>query len=100
MSRALDKRLVKLEMAAGLAGEFIPVFCKDDAGFEAALADKIRWGLCKPEDRSRCLPYYHEQFATLQEERAAAMVDWFEGRTPGYQGPAFGIHEEWVGVLR
>ena len=76
------------------------MFCKNDAGFEAALADKIRWGLCKPEDRPRCLPYYHEQFATLREERAAATADWIEGRTAGYQGPAFGIHEEWVRVMR
>ena len=100
MSRTMEKRLMKLETAAGLAGEFIPVFCKDDTEFEAALADKIRWGLCKPEDRPRCLPYYHEQFAALREERAAAMADWIEGRTPGYQGPAFGTHEEWVRVLR
>ncbi len=96
MSRALARRLAKMEAAAGLSGAFIPVFCRDEADFERAFSDKVRWGLCRAEDRPRALPYYHEHFAEIRRERNEALRRWFEGETSGYEGPQFGIHEEWV----
>ena len=100
MSRATERRLAKLEASAGLTGDFIPVFCRDDAEFEAAFAEKVRWGLCKGEDRARALSYYHEQFAEVRHQRNEALRRWVEGETSGYEGPHFGIHEEWVRVLK
>ena len=99
MSRATERRLSKLEAATSLKGEPVPVFCRDDAEFEASFAEKVRWGLCKVEDKARALPYYHEQFAEVRRQRNEALRRWVEGETGGYEGPHFGIHEEWVRVL-
>jgi hypothetical protein len=45
------------------------------------LAEKVKWGLCKPEDRARALPYDDPVF---EEKRAC---------------PEFGTFNEWLRVL-
>jgi hypothetical protein len=99
MSRAVGKRLLKLETSAGLVGEFIPVFCVDEADFEAAFARKVRWGVCEAKDRPRCRPWDDPVFEEQREARNRMWHHWLHENGPPPSGPQFGTHEEWVWLL-
>ncbi len=100
MSRNLEARIRKLEAASDKGGEPIPVFCRGPDDFEAAFAKKVQWGLCRPEDRARALPYTDPAFAATRRAVALALVERFQNGIEGAPIPAFGTHEERVFMAR